>query len=106
MSAWRRAHGPTWVVGFLVHATWLSLVVCHERIPLPILFVLGGLVVAWHGSLEHETIHGFPSGPRWLRRALAGLPLALWLPYAVYAETHRHHHRIVEHAHPDHDPES
>jgi fatty acid desaturase len=76
-----------------VYAAWLALTWTHHAIPWPILFVLGGLVVAAHGSLQHETIHGHPTGSRRLNAALGFPPLALWLPYSIYRSTHLRHHR-------------
>jgi fatty acid desaturase len=63
-------------------------------------------VVAWHGSLQHETIHALARVPKPARRALAAPPLAIWLPYAVYVRDHRRHHGARNLTDPAFDPES
>jgi len=102
----RRAHVATWLVAVAIYGGWLSLTLAHSRLPFPILTVLGGITLAWHGSLQHETIHGHPAGPRWIGWALGAAPLSLWLPYAVYRDTHRSHHATPHLTDPAHDPES
>jgi fatty acid desaturase len=101
-----RVHGPTWLVAITIYGSWLSLTLFHDRFPLPLLCLLGGIVVAWHGSLQHETIHGHPAGPRWLGWVLGAPPLSLWLPYGVYSETHRRHHASKHLTDPADDPEA
>lgn len=105
-NVWARMHGPTWLVAILIYGGWLVATVAHAKLPLPILMILGGFLVAWHGSLQHETIHGHPAGPKWIRRALGAPPLSLWLPYDVYRDTHRQHHQTAHLTLPEHDPES
>lgn len=89
-----------------MYAGWLGLTWAHRQLPLPLLVVLGGIVIAWHGSLQHETIHGHPGGPPWRRLAIGMPPLALWLPYLRYRDTHRQHHETEALGDPEHDPES
>ncbi len=105
-KAFLRVHGPTWLVAACVYGGWIAATLAHRALPLPLLFVLGGIVVAWHGSLQHETIHGHPAGPRWVGTMLGSPSLALWLPYGVYRETHRLHHMTEHLTDPAHDPES
>lgn len=102
----RSLHGPTWLVAIAIYGGWIVLTLTHERLPLPLLVVLGGIVIAWHGSLQHETIHGHPAGPRWVGSVLGAPPLSLWLPYEVYRDTHRRHHATTHLTDPAHDPEA
>jgi fatty acid desaturase len=105
---WQRWALPTWGVaaaaygGFLL-LTW-NFVVLPPWLTVPAL----AFVLAWQGSLQHETIHGHPTRWRWINTALGWAPLALWLPYAVYRETHLRHHAAGSRnlTHPGHDPES
>lgn len=106
ISAWRRAEGPTWLVAVGVHGGWLAATAFHQALPAWALPLLGGWLVAWHGSLEHEVIHGHPTRVRWINRLVVGLPLALWLPHAIYRSTHLAHHRTERLTEPGHDPES
>jgi fatty acid desaturase len=66
------------------------------------------VLLTWYGSLQHETIHGHPTRSKRLNALIGGLPLSLWVPYAIYRETHIRHHRhngrrLTE---VGHDPES
>ena len=77
-------------------------------LPLWLAAPIGSLLLTWYGSLQHETIHGHPTRSRRVNTALGGLPLSLWVPYAIYRKTHIQHHRhsgrrLTE---VDHDPES
>ena len=63
-------------------------------------------LVAWHGSLLHETVHGHPTRARWVNEALAFPSLWLWLPYGVYRESHLAHHACARLTCPVEDPES
>jgi fatty acid desaturase len=67
---------------------------------------LGGWLIAWQGSLQHETIHGHPT--RWplLNRAIGFAPLSLWLPYEAYRRSHLAHHATERLTDPSSDPES
>lgn len=82
-------------------ATWY-----HDRLPGWALAIAGGWLVAWHGSFQHETIHGHPTRSPLLNALLGYAPLALWLPYAVYRRSHVAHHRTPHVTDPFEDPES
>ncbi len=53
---------------------------------------LGSILIAWHGSLQHEAVHGQLAPWRWLNDLPALPPLGLWLPFPIYRATHRAHH--------------
>jgi fatty acid desaturase len=77
-------------------------------LPLWLAAPIGSVLLTWYGSLQHETIHGHPTGSRRVNAAIGGLPLSLWVPYPIYRLTHIQHHRhsgrrLTE---VDHDPES
>src|SRR6185436_790256 len=79
-----------------------------QHMPLWVAAPIGSIVLAWYGSLQHETIHGHPTRSRRVNALIGGAPLSLWIPYAVYRETHIRHHRhdgrrLTE---VGHDPES
>jgi fatty acid desaturase len=67
---------------------------------------VGGYLVAWHLSLQHEAIHAFRGVPGWLRVAAVFPPLGLWLPYPLYRKSHSIHHRDIDLTVPGVDPES
>lgn len=79
-----------------------------NALPLWLSAPLGSVLLTWYGSLQHETIHGHPTRSRRLNSVIGGFPLSLWVPYAVYRQTHIQHHRqsgrrLTE---VGHDPES
>ncbi len=106
MNVFERLHGPTWLVALITYGGWVALTLGHAYLPLPVLAILGGCVIALHGSLQHETIHGHPAGPAWVGRLLGTPPLSLWLPYEIYRDTHRRHHATHRLTDPAHDPEA
>jgi len=69
---------------------------------------IGSVLIAWHGSLQHETIHGHPTASRRLNALLGWLPLSLWIPYEDYRRLHLLHHRYGGRrlTYPGRDPES
>lgn len=89
-----------------VYLCWGLLTLHHARLPGPLLFCLGGMVVCWYGSFQHETIHGHPTRKPWLNSLLGYLPLGLIYPYPIYRDTHLEHHQVDHLTHPDEDPES
>ncbi|MET0240738.1 MAG: fatty acid desaturase [Sphingobium sp.] len=97
---------PTILVAMTIYGGWMLLTAFHRTLPPLLLFVLGGIVVAWHGSFQHETIHGHPTRSRWINAAIGSIPLSLWLPYAIYRRTHIAHHATPHITDPFDDPES
>ncbi|KQM23862.1 MULTISPECIES: fatty acid desaturase [unclassified Sphingomonas] len=102
----RSIEWPTVVLAVAIHGGWLAVTAAHAVLPWPVLALLGGWFVAWHGSLQHETIHGHPTRWRRVNDLIGGVPLSLWLPYGAYRRTHEAHHRSPHPTHPGHDPES
>ena len=102
----RHAEWPTLIVAAAIYGGWLAATAWHAVLPLPLLMLLGGWIVAWHGSLQHETIHGHPTGVRVIDQAIGYPPLSLWLPYAVYRRSHVVHHASRAITDPHADPES
>ncbi len=84
-----------WTLNFTALPLWLSA-------------PLGALLLTWYGSLQHETIHGHPTRSKRVNALIGGLPLSLWVPYAIYRETHIRHHRHSARRLTEvgHDPES
>lgn len=104
------AHGviewPTVAVAGLIYGGWLALTWWHAALPTPVIVITGAWLVAWHGSLQHETIHGHPTRWRAVNSAIGGVPLSLWLPYRLYRDSHVAHHRSPRITDPFDDPES
>jgi fatty acid desaturase len=89
----RRLDFRTLGVALAVYGGFLALTAFFRDLPLWLTAPLGSLLLAWYGSLQHETIHGHPTTSRRINAMLGGLPLSLWIPYAIYRETHLRHHR-------------
>jgi fatty acid desaturase len=105
-AEWRRAERATWLVAAAVYGAWLTLTWFYQALPWWLVLPLGGFVVAWHGSLQHEIIHGHPTPWRRLNELLVFPVLWLWLPYGRYREMHVAHHRCARLTCPAEDPES
>jgi len=102
----RTIEWPTWGLVAAIHGGWLAFTMGWTRLPSWVVPLAGGWLVAWHGSLQHETIHGHPTRFPRLNALLGSVPLGLWLPYGVYRETHLLHHAARWLADPLDDPES
>src|SRR5688572_24014575 len=102
----RRFEAPTGLVALGVYAGWLGLTWHYHSLPAWLILPLGAALMALHGSLQHEAIHGHPTPWRSLNAMIAGAPLALWLPYPLYRESHLAHHGCGRLTDPIEDPES
>lgn len=101
-----RREWPTLAIAAIIYSGWLALTGWHAVLPVPVVIVAGAWLVAWHGSLQHETIHGHPTSRPWVNAAIGLPPLSLWLPYAIYRRSHIAHHGCQRITDPLHDPES
>ena len=101
-----RSEWSTWAVLVAVYGGWLALTFHAATLPWWVVLVAGGWLTAWHGSLQHEAIHGYPTRSPRLNAALVWLPIGLWMPYSIYRETHVEHHESADLTDPATDPES
>jgi fatty acid desaturase len=97
---------PTLGLVLLTYAAFGALTWFHASLPWWVLLPLGAIVVCFHGSLQHEAVHGFPLRARWANTALLLPSLNLWMPYTLYRDTHLVHHRDEDLTVPGIDPES
>ncbi|NQV45414.1 MAG: fatty acid desaturase [Rhodospirillales bacterium] len=103
---WDKLELPTWLVVVGVYAAWGALVYAGGGLPWWIFCPLGAVIIAWHGSVQHELLHGHPTRSVWFNSILGWMPLGLWMPYHVYRENHLLHHRVATLTQPGEDPES
>ncbi|NND76411.1 MAG: fatty acid desaturase [Ilumatobacter sp.] len=75
-----------------VHGSWLAIVLSHPLVPWWATTFALAIVLAWHGSLQHEVIHGHPFPNRLANDALGSIPLSPRLPYLAYRRDHLRHH--------------
>ncbi len=98
---------PTLIAAFVIYGSFLTATWFHEALPGWLLFIIGGYIVAWHGSLQHEAVHGHPTRLTFLNEIIAFPSLWLYMPYRVYRQTHLDHHAdegiLTD---PEKDPES
>jgi len=104
VRAWNEA--PTWLLAAAIYGGWAGLTWFCESLPWWLVLPLGGWLVAWQNSFQHEAVHGHPSRHPRLNAALAWPPLGLWMPFAIYRESHLAHHQTPELTDPVADPES
>jgi fatty acid desaturase len=97
---------PTLAVAAAVYVAFGALTLSHEALPWWVLLLAGGYVTAWHGSLQHEVVHGHPTPIRLLNELLVFPNLWLWLPFRLYRQTHHEHHDTGVITDPLEDPES
>lgn len=102
----RVAEWPTLLVATAIYAGFAALAWFYHVLPWWLVLPAGAYLVAWHGSLQHEAVHGHPTRRPWLNELLVFPSLWLWLPYRSYRESHLAHHRVQRLTDPLEDPES
>lgn len=97
---------PTVALAIAIYGGWFLLTWFWASIPYLLLFLAGGWIIAWHGSLQHEVLHGHPTRLRIVNDAIGWPPISLWLPYRLYKRSHLRHHHDEWLTDPIEDPES
>lgn len=97
---------PTVALAVLIYGGFGVLTYTHAAMPVWIFAPLCAWLVAWHGSMQHEILHGHPTRSRAINRAIAIVPISLWLPYETYRQSHLRHHYDDRLTDPLDDPES
>jgi fatty acid desaturase len=87
------------------YAAWLIVILRHGSLPWPAEVAVLALLGGFYMSLQHEALHGHPTGWRGVNTTLAFAPLSLWLPYLGYRSSHMVHHH-TDLTDPQFDPES
>lgn len=101
-----RVEWPTVAVAVAVYAGYGLLTWYYHELPGWLVLLLGGGVVAWHGSLQHEAVHGHPTPWPRLNEALVFPSLWLAIPFRGYRASHLRHHDCARLTDPLSDPES
>jgi fatty acid desaturase len=84
---------PTLAVALAIYGVFFASTWFYADLSPLLIVPVVSLVLAWYGSLQHETIHDHPTRWRAVNATLACAPLALWIPYAIYRHSHLRHHR-------------
>lgn len=105
----RKSHGAemrvewrTLAVFVLCYTAWVGALWLPVWIAIPALAV----IIALQASLQHEAIHGHPFGRLVADTAIACPPLALFVPYLRFRDTHLAHHMDARLTDPFDDPET
>ncbi len=105
----RRRRDAEWLTVLLIGAVYLvvgGLVYFHQSVPWWVMLPVGSYGVALYASLQHEILHGHPTGNRLLNEAMVFPTLHFWLPYGLYKQSHLSHHHDQHLTDPRNDPES
>lgn len=98
-----------WPTVALIAATYGALALLmwnFHALPWWLVALLAGYLIALHGSLQHEALHGHPTRNALLNEALVFVNPSLWFPYRRYRKLHLIHHRDDHLTDPRLDPES
>jgi len=101
-----RTQWPTWLLIAAIYGGWFSVATHARAFGLPITTLLLAVLGTWYMSLQHELLHGHPTRSRFVNALLGFAPLAVWLPYRIYRESHLWHHDDAYLTQPGRDPES
>jgi fatty acid desaturase len=101
-----RFEAPTVALAVVIYGGWLLLTYFWRALPIWLAVPTGAWLCAWQMSLQHEVIHGHPTRSQRLNDLIGAPPLSLWLPYALYRDSHRRHHHDAHLTDPLEDPES
>lgn len=97
---------PTLALIVADYGGWLAATFAYGRWPLALVASVTALLLTLQSSLQHEIIHGHPTRNALVNRLLGMPPLALWLPFMRYRQTHLAHHDDERLTDPLDDPES
>jgi len=100
-----RREWPTWAALTGCYVIWLTVLVWHQSMGW-VWIVPATLMVTLHSSLQHEILHGHPSGTAALNEALVFPAIGLLVPYRRFRDLHLRHHDNNRLTDPYDDPES
>jgi len=101
-----RIDWPTLTLAYGIYFSFLLITYSYHYLPWWLVCPPAALVIALHGSLQHEGTHGYPTRWKGLNSFIVGWPLWLWLPYLNYRAAHLQHHIDENLTDPSIDPES
>ena len=107
--AQNRPSAVEWPTVFLIAATYSALALLmysFRALPWWIVVPAAGYLIALHGSLQHEALHGHPTRNGLINELLVAVNPSLWFPYRRYRKLHLIHHNDEHLTDPRLDPES
>ncbi len=93
------------LIAFMYAALALLMWFFHA-LPWWVVAPIAAYLVALHGSLQHEALHGHPTRNRLLNELAVSINPSLWFPYRRYRKLHLTHHNDENLTDPHLDPES
>ncbi|MCH2412507.1 MAG: hypothetical protein MK189_05995, partial [Acidimicrobiales bacterium] len=72
-----RIEWPTVAVAAGVYGGWVAVLFVHRALPWPATLALLTVVIAWHGSLQHEALHGHPFAGPFANELVGSIPISL-----------------------------
>ena len=102
----REFEWPTVGLIAAVYAVLAVLVWFHASLPWWLILPIGAYCAALHASLQHEVLHGHPTGNRLVNEAMVFPTPTFWLPFGMYRKSHLIHHNDANLTDPRLDPES
>jgi fatty acid desaturase len=108
IAADRPAHieWPTVILIILTYGALATLMWFYYALPFWVIMPLAGYLIALHGSLQHEVLHGHPTRNAALNEILVAINFSLNFPYRRYRKLHLIHHNDENLTDPTLDPES
>jgi fatty acid desaturase len=106
MDRKREIEWPTVGLIAVTYGVLLAVVWFHASLPWWLILPVGAYAAALHASLQHEVLHGHPTGNRVVNETMVFPTPTFWLPYLRYKQTHLSHHNDANLTDPRLDPES
>tara|TARA_B100000959_G_C14993065_1_gene628862 strand:+ start:3154 stop:4059 length:906 start_codon:yes stop_codon:yes gene_type:complete len=97
---------PTVAIALAVYGGWLSVIFYHEVLGSFLSVLTLAILITWHGSLQHEIVHGHPFRSESANELLGMIPINPCQPYRVYRRSHLRHHACLDLTDPSTDTES
>lgn len=97
---------PTLLLIALTYGGLAVLMWSFHALPWWLVMPLAGYLIALHGSLQHEALHGHPTRNGLLNELLVFVNPSIWFPYRRYRKLHLIHHNDDNLTDPSLDPES
>jgi fatty acid desaturase len=98
-----------WLTALLIAADYIGIATLmwfYHALPFWIIMPAAGYLIALHGSLQHEILHGHPTRNAILNELMVSISPSLWFPYRRYKKLHLIHHNDENLTDPRLDPES
>jgi fatty acid desaturase len=97
---------PTILLIIITYGAMATLMWFYYALPFWVIMPLAGYLIALHGSLQHEVLHGHPTRNATLNELLVAVNFSLNFPYRRYRKLHLIHHNDENLTDPTLDPES